>query len=190
MSTTKRLALALLFFLSLLVVSAGAQEVSRFEVMGGYTYWRYDSPKLGFADNSMLSGGKAALTFNLTPNFGVVGEVGGGWGSPIRAYSALAGPQLSFHRGNATIFVQGLFGKGKTHVETYGPATSSGRAYSAGAGVDWNINRRFSWRALQVDYFNTHSFDTSENNLRVTTGIIFHFGGRMSIRKREKLPEP
>jgi len=54
-------------------------------------------------------------------------------------------------------------------------------ATAFGAGVDWNVRDRFSIRPLQFDYLLTHLPEISngnnqtQNNLRVSTGIVFHF---------------
>jgi hypothetical protein len=49
-----------------------------------------------------------------------------------------------------------------------------------GGGVDFKVSHRFSIRAVQVDYLMTHfnEFGTgaqNQNNLRVSTGFVFHF---------------
>ena len=49
-----------------------------------------------------------------------------------------------------------------------------------GGGVDFKLSHRFSIRPVQVDYLMTH-FDElglgaqNQNNLRVSTGVVFHF---------------
>jgi hypothetical protein len=50
-----------------------------------------------------------------------------------------------------------------------------------GAGVDWNVRDRFSIRPIQFDYVLTHlpevtgGNNQTQNNLRVSAGIVFHF---------------
>jgi outer membrane immunogenic protein len=51
---------------------------------------------------------------------------------------------------------------------------------TVGGGVDVKISRRFSIRPAQVDYLLTrfNEFGTgaqTQNNLRVSTGVVFHF---------------
>ena len=56
-------------------------------------------------------------------------------------------------------------------------------AMAAGGGLDIPFGRHLAIRALQAEYVLTR-FDRSDgssatqNNLRVSTGIVFRFGGR------------
>jgi hypothetical protein len=192
MSMTNRLALAvppLLLLAFLTDLPSLAQEVPRFEAFGGYSHLRFESTTLGFADNSNLNGGKIGLTFNLTPYFGVVGEIAGGWGSPLKVYDGLVGPQISYRKRKATFFGQVLFGKAKTHVNINGPATSSGRAIAFGGGVDYPVTSRFSVRLIHAEYLNTYTFQLNQNNLQLSTGLIYQFG-HVKVHKPQKMPPP
>jgi hypothetical protein len=168
---------------------SSAQEVPRLQVFGGYSHLRFDSTKLGFADYSNLNGGKIGLTFNVTPYFGVVGEVAGGWQSPLKVYDGLVGPQLSYRKWKGTVFGQVLFGKAKTHVNINGSATSSGRAVAFGGGVDVPVTPHFSVRLIQAEYLTTHTFQTDQNNLQLSTGLIYQFG-HVKVHKPPKIPSP
>jgi hypothetical protein len=49
-----------------------------------------------------------------------------------------------------------------------------------GAGVDFKVSRRFSIRLLQVNYLMTRFNELglgaqSQNNLRVSSGVVFRF---------------
>jgi hypothetical protein len=65
----------------------------------------------------------------------------------------------------------GLFATGNSHTAF---------ASSFGGGVDWNVRDRFSIRPLQFDYILTHfpegtiGNNQTQNNLRVSAGIVFH----------------
>ena len=53
-------------------------------------------------------------------------------------------------------------------------------AMAIGGGVDFKVSHRFSIRPVQVEYLMTHfnQLGTSaqkQNNLRVSTGVVFHF---------------
>jgi len=195
MSMIHRLALVVPPLLSLALLTglpSSAQEVPRFQVFGGYTHLRFDSTTLGFADYSNLNGGKIGLTFNLTPYFGVAGEVAGGWGSPLKVYDGLVGPQLSYRKWKGTVFGQVLFGKAKAHVNIVninGPATSSGRAIAFGGGVDFPVTPHFSVRLIQAEYLTTHTFQTDQNNLQLSTGLIYQIG-HVKVHKPQKMPSP
>ena len=43
-----------------------------------------------------------------------------------------------------------------------------------GGGVDYRILRPVAWR-FQGDYVSTHFFSAQQNNVRLSTGIVFRF---------------
>jgi len=44
--------------------------------------------------------------------------------------------------------------------------------------VDIPVTQRFSFRAVQADYLVTNAFNTTQHNLRFSTGLIVRFGKR------------
>jgi hypothetical protein len=49
-----------------------------------------------------------------------------------------------------------------------------------GGGVDANVSQHFAIRVAQVDYLFTDfqdGFTNHEHNLRISTGVVFRFGG-------------
>ena len=80
-----------------------------------------------------------------------------------------------------------LFGKAQNTVhiatQTQNGFESVGRAIAAGGGFDLDVTHRFTFRVVQADYLNTHTFNNSQNNIRVSTGLLVHFG---HIGKRRK----
>ena len=183
--------MAVTIFLALLVLPCLAQDAPRFSVSGGYSYWRLDTRPLGFSGATGLNGGKFAGTFNLTPHFGVVAEAGGGWSPHIKIYDGLVGPRLSFPKGSARFFGEGLFGRAKSHIDTNGGATSSSFIYGAGGGMDYDLTTHFAVR-IEAQYLRTNlKFDQNNvrNNLQFSTGIVYHWG-RVKAHKPKKLPKP
>ncbi len=165
-----------------------AQEGPRIQVFGGYSYLRYDSKPLGFTDSTAMNGGNAALRFNLLPQFGIVGELGAQYGSNLRVEDWMVGPEVTFHHWGVDLFGHALFGKGQTRVELLSDTVkSSGRATAFGGGVDFKLSDRLGIRLIQADYFTTNSFDKTENNLRISTGVLFRWG-TVRTHRRQKLP--
>ncbi len=196
MSAAKRLgfAIGLLFLISgLWTLPSAAQDGPRYEFFGGYSYWRFDSAPLAFRDRPSMNGGTVSAAFNITPNFGVVGQIGGGWSDLLKSYDAAIGPQLSYRRGRMTAFGQVLFGRAKTRLaiagNVNGGESSASSLLSAGGGFDYRLTSHFSVRVAQFDYLRTKAFDISLGNMRVSTGIVYHFG-LVKAHKPEKLPAP
>ena len=57
-----------------------------------------------------------------------------------------------------------------------GGGERGGRRGALGGGVDLDISSRFALRVLQVDYMHTTLFNDKQNNLRFSTGLVYHWG--------------
>ena len=159
---------------------SAAQEITRFDVFGGYSYFRFDSKTIGFANQTNTNGWYAGGAFNIGDSFSVVAEGSGNYGSKLSLYHYMVGPQYSWRFEKSRLFAHALFGKAQDNVSIAQPTRSGfesvGRSFAAGGGYDRDITNRFSWRVVQVDYLNTHVFGVSQNNIRVTTGVVVHLG--------------
>jgi outer membrane protein OmpA-like peptidoglycan-associated protein len=109
-------------------------------------------------------------------------------------YSYMFGPRLSFRgHGRITPFVQVLFGGVHASDVTYSngctgigctPLPAENKfAMTAGGGIDWRLNRHFALRVIQAEYMMTRfenlttGSSASQNDMRLSTGIVFRFGG-------------
>jgi hypothetical protein len=185
-------AAVILFFLFLAVMAASVpslgQVAPRWEFFGGYSYRSFDSQTIGFANRSNLNGWNIEPTFNLTTSWSFAADVSGQYGSQLTVYNFLIGPQYSWRKEKSKFFVHALFGKGQNTVNiktaTRNGFESVGRAVAVGGGYDFDLTPRFTLRVAQADYVNTHTFGVSQNDVRVSTGLIFHLG---HIGRRPKL---
>jgi hypothetical protein len=181
-----------LFYVFLVVVAASAlslgQVAPRWEVFGGYSYRNFDSTTIGYASRSNLNGWNAEPTFNLTTSWSLVADASGQYGSQLTLYNFMVGPQYSWRREKSKFFIHGLFGKAQNtfniKTATRNGFESVGHAFAVGGGYDLVVTRRFTLRAVQADYVNTHTFGVNQNDIRVSTGLVFHFG---QIGRRPKL---
>jgi hypothetical protein len=180
-----------LFFVSSVVMAATSlstgQVAPRWEVFGGYAYRSVDSTTFGFVNRSSLDGFDAEGTFNIKPRWGVTADVGGQYGSQMTVYNFMAGPQYAKRGDKSKFFVHGLFGKAQDRVNITTAISSHvesvGRAIVAGGGYDRDLTPRFTFR-VQADYLRTDTFGTTQNDIRASTGLVFHFG---HIGRRPKL---
>jgi len=184
----------LLAFVALLAVSlfpsaAYAQDTPKFDVFAGYSYVR-ENPSTSGVDGFNLHGGSASIAYNVNHWLSAVADFGGyhsnnilGTGVDGTLSTYLFGPRISYHRDSRiTPFGQVLFGV--AHIGgSNGLAFSTSNnsfAMTIGGGVDVKLSHHFSVRPAQVDYLLTrfNEFATgaqSQNNLRVSTGVVFHF---------------
>jgi hypothetical protein len=173
----------------LLAGLAAAQIPTGGNVYLGYTYY---NTKLSVSSGS-LNGWEGTLEGKVFPLLGIVADITGHYGSqqfpnpaatciiggtcpPLTAnahiYEALFGPRLSVPVGKFRPF--GEFEIGVGHVNTNGFGSDTSFATSVGGGLDYTIVRPIAWR-LQGDYVRTKFFNRADNNLRLSTGIVFRF---------------
>jgi|SRR5579863_6405938 len=182
---------ALLLFTS---VASAQDDSSKAEVFGGYSYLRVN-PGFG-APGLNFNGGSGSLAYNLNDWLGVVGDFGGyhwsGSGVDGNVVSYLFGPKVSMHHGPITPFVHTLFGGAhasgtsaqcstdRVHGEgfiTGGCGSGSANAFSMalGGGVDWNATPHIGVRVIQAEYVLTRFFSNTQNNARISAGVVFRF---------------
>src|SRR5579864_3156141 len=171
-------------------IASAQDEAPKVEVFGGYSYVRVNP---GFNFN----GGSGSFAYNLTPMFGVVGDFGGyHWsqaGVDANVISYLFGPKVALRHGPITPFAQALFGGARISGSSGGCAGVAGRvrpegfiggcgsgsenafAMTIGGGVDWNATSHIGIRLIQGEYLLTHFLSNTQNNARISTGVVFRW---------------
>jgi len=157
----------LVFLVSL---SAHAQGLGdKVELFGGYSYFRTNSPSFN------LNGWELAGQYKITDWLGGVGDFDGHYGSPNGVSSTLNtymfGPQVSWPS-RVSPFAHVLLGG--AHLSSAG-LSESAFAMAVGGGIDTRLVHRIYWRVIQGDYLLTHFGGGREDNIRLSTGIVFKF---------------
>ena len=155
---------------------ARAQDMPRVQVFGGYSYTRFDSKSFGFINNTNLNGYTFSPAYNLFYGFGVVAELSGQYGSTLNFRDLAVGPQLLHSYGNSRFFAHALIGDARTLVQVANTEGDTARAVVLGGGMDRDISPRFAIRVFQVDYIHSTLFNETQNNLRFSTGLVYHWG--------------
>jgi opacity protein-like surface antigen len=191
------------------------------EPTGGLTDLKVDlalhDPTSEFNVTKNFNGWSTEAQYNANHWFGVAADFGGHTGSPFAAFSSsvgglpdesryalLVGPVLTFHtKTKLTPYVHALFGVERVHLAAStltgyaNPASSVSTTYNdftvaLGGGIDYRINRRFSIRGGQVEWyrtaldlssfynsaFNTFEFDglsIKQRNIRFSSGVVVKF---------------
>jgi len=184
---------AALGFVCLFSVSARAQGTStpltRIDVSAAYSYVNAGAADSGGTFN--VHGGSGSVAYNLNNWVGLAADVGGYHFTTLPAgldsnmYTYLFGPRFSFRNsGRITPFAQVLFGGGRVNASSGGiQAGENGFATAFGGGVDLPLYRHISLRVLQADYLLTrfprnNGSTATQNNIRISTGLVIHFGSR------------
>lgn len=164
--------LILALCLSCLSTFAQPRPTPVVDLSGTYSYVRFSSTKSNF------NGGSLSLAVNPNNWLGLVADFGG-YHEAVKSgfessnlISYLFGPRVSYRRDERiTPFAQVLFGG---TYDTY--VGRSALAMTAGGGFDVNIDPRVSLRLVQAEYFMTRFGQQTQNNVRISAGLVFHFG--------------
>jgi hypothetical protein len=185
-------ALALVIF-ALSAANAAAQTAGN--VYFGYSYFNTDvAPSRGG-----LNGWQGTVEGKLIPLVGIIADFTGEYGSlalgqicPVtplqppggggggcatfnastQEYNVLFGPRVGKTIGKFRPFVE--FEVGVAHVSSPSSDSSTSLGTAFGGGVDYKIFHAFAWRG-EADYVHTSFFSTGQNNVRLSTGIVFRF---------------
>ncbi|HYM75446.1 MAG TPA: outer membrane beta-barrel protein [Candidatus Dormibacteraeota bacterium] len=183
--------LAVAFFLCLCLTGmANAQIPTSGNVFVGYSFENTNWSGL----NSTLSrpnlhGWEASLEGKVFPHIGIVTDFSGHYGSqhfteftpngPVvvnvtgHEWEALFGPRLSVPVGKVTPFGEVMVGI--AHINNGGISNSNTSfATAIGGGLDYRLVRLIALR-LEGDYLRTRFFSTTQNDLRLSTGIVIRF---------------
>ena len=190
----KRLALLCGAMLLFAGIASAQSDTPKAEVFGGYSYLRVN-PGSG-APGINANGGSDSFSYNPNAWLGIVGDFGGYHASPFgvsaNVISYLFGPKVAFRRGSVTPFVQALFGGARISANGGGCAgtlskvrpqgiigcgsgSTNAFATALGGGVDWNATPHVGIRLVQAEYVMTRFFSATQNNVRVSTGVVFRW---------------
>ena len=181
--------LSFLVLIALAPLTASAQETPRAELFIGYSYLHLDdgmSKKLGFLfpTGGSANGWNVSIDGNVNRWLGLVADFSGHYGAirsiDFNRHSFLFGPRISYRDEKFTPFAQVLFGSAHDVVHLAGLASSTATdfAWAAGGGVDLNVSRRVAARLIQIEYAGANSRGLTENNVRISAGLVLRFGKR------------
>jgi hypothetical protein len=128
----------------------------------------------------MYYGWQATLSFRLTTNLSIVGEIGGSHGLfrdtnfTIQRYALLGGMKLSGGEGRMRPFFQVLFGGTRQGGDV---GLANGLALQPGGGADLELNDRFTFRG-QGDYRIMREDGEIYTGYRASGMIIIYLGKR------------
>lgn len=176
-----KLAVVLSFFV---LSSIAAAQVPKGNIFFGYSYVTAD---LNVNDRSNLNGWEGSLEGKVLPFVGIVADLSGHYGSnnfPSSAgtihvngseHNFMFGPRVSTSIGKFRPFVHALIGAGHVSVSTTGfSASDTSLATAIGGGLDYHLFPALAWR-FQGDYLQTRFFSNTQNNARLSTGIVLNF---------------
>jgi hypothetical protein len=163
---------------------------SKTEISGGFTIHRYYEVT---GSTTTMPGWYGDVEHNIIQRWlGAEIQGSGGYKSQgvqgdLQIYTLMVGPTFyPFGHRKITPFAHVLLGEGyywnSIPASTGFPAqvnTHTSFAWAGGGGLDLRISRHLGVRIVQFDYAETKFFSGTvhENDMRVSVGIVYHFGG-------------
>lgn len=158
----------LLGLVFLVTLTARAQD--KVELFGGYSYLRLDS-----SPKANLNGWEISGQYKFSGWLGGVADFSGHYGSisgvSTSLHNFLFGPQISWHA-PVSPFAHILLGGARSSIAG---VSDTAFAVAIGAGIDTRVAPALYWRIIQGDYLATRFGGNTQNNVRVSTGVVFRF---------------
>jgi outer membrane immunogenic protein len=166
---------------------ANNEGISRMEAGANFNYVHANAPP-GQCGCFSLYGGSGTFVFNLTRIWSGVADITmahasnvNNSGQNITIINYLFGPRYT-RRMYSTRYVpyaQILVGGAKENVNIDFKINRQSFAVLGGGGVTTKLKRRWGLNLIEVDYVYTripNAVNNTQNNMRITTGVTYHFG--------------
>ena len=159
------------------------QNMPRLEAFGGVSYLNAGTSGLASRQNVAGFEGSVAIHANRwvagEANFGgyykilTIVNVGN---FAFHDYMAMAGPRFNIRKAffHALVGIDHLAGSANFY-STSGTSSDNSLAGTGGGGVQWNISRHLALRT-SADYVLSRFAGLTQNNIRVTLGVVFEAG--------------
>ncbi len=174
---------------SLLCSAAANAQVPSGNAFFGYSFY---STSLSSIDRANTNGWEATLEGKVLPFIGLVADVDSHYGSQgfpgvcsgngtptacavsgnVTEHNYLFGPRAAISLGKLRPFAEAMVGA--SHVNVSGISSGTCLGTAVGGGLDYKLFTALAWR-VQGDYVHTHFFNNPQNNVRISTGIVFRF---------------
>jgi hypothetical protein len=167
-------------------ISAAQETAPAFDLFGGYSYLKTDAD----LPNRSRHGWEVAGSFHLNRWLGVTLDSSRHWSNEFEdipfstkdsAHIFLIGPTFSYRVPKFSAFAHLLFGAASVRETITDLGETSGEtdfASAYGGGLDWHAGQHWGIRLTQMDYLKTKFANASQNNLRVSAGLVIRFGSR------------
>jgi hypothetical protein len=147
------------------------------------------SPPLAFKLPSMAKGFGTNVAYNFTNNLALEANYGGNWSKYANEGALSIGPKATWRGDGVNFFVHTLLSFNHLAPKN-GVNTSNGVGALLGGGMDLKLWKPVSLRLFEADYewahhnfsevvgpADSHLARPSYNGVRLTTGLVFNFGG-------------
>jgi hypothetical protein len=194
---------AVILFSTAFITVAAAQIPTSGNVFVGYSYLSsaLNKDPIGLdpipGSRASLNGWNGSLEGKVFPLLGIVADLSGHYGSEnflapappscgppgfgcvvnakAKMYSVIFGPRLSVPVGKFTPFAEAMVGVSHINGSASGFSNSNTSfADALGGGIDYRIIHGLGFR-FEGDLLQTRFFSHTQNNVRISTGLVLHF---------------
>src|SRR5713101_7371674 len=180
--------ICLAVFLLTLLAGASFAQLPSGNVFFGYSFL---SAEANTSSRANLNGWEGSVEGKLFPFLSLVGDFSGHYGTEQstqfqspggtgvsvdgKLHSLLFGPRVSVSVRGVRPFAHVLVG-GAWITQSIGSNSVNDASFATavGGGVDFKLAKVVGWR-IQGDLLHTQLFGDTQNNVRVSTGLVFHF---------------
>jgi len=166
--------LVLVLFFS---IAAAAQETPKIEVFGGYSFLDADLSNSSFN----MNGFHVSAAENLNKWVGGMADFSTHYatigGRNINTQAIMYGPRVSYRKIRAiTPSAHALFGAVRGSQGYLGISQADTHfAMGFGGELDVKVSKYVAYRVVQADYLVTRFLNLRQDNIRVSTGLVFQF---------------
>ena len=167
---------------------ANTESITRFETGGNFDWIHANAPP-GQCGCFSLIGGDATFQMNITPRWAGMADVTyahngnvnvNGFAQSISIINYVFGPRYVWRRPSRYVpYGQVLFGGAKENVNFDFTINRQSFAIQTGGGVMTKIKPKIGINIVEVNYVYSripNAVNNTQNNLRISTGVTYHFG--------------
>lgn len=185
------------FLVVFLALASAPKAYSQIELYGGYSHLQLNGtpPNIG----SSANGWNGGAYLHLLGPFGAEADYSNHYGvSPVfpsngstyyvPGFTELYGPRFTLALPKIHPYVHALFGTvhgtaetfslspGPLPIGTFGEVSQNAFGMAFGGGLNVGATRHVWIRLIQVDYIRAQFTNNSQNDVRVSAGLVFRFG--------------
>ncbi|HLJ39964.1 MAG TPA: outer membrane beta-barrel protein [Candidatus Acidoferrales bacterium] len=161
----------------------GLKQGMTVEFTGGFAHTQFNNASA----YPNMNGFFGSVGVNILPWLQLQADASAQYGSVTgantRIYGNHFGPRVFYRPFHSTSFItfgEFLAGGSRLDLNVTSPGgpkfSENGFSFKAGGGLDYHISPHWSVRVFDADYYRTSFLRTNQNNLWISTGIVFTLG--------------
>jgi outer membrane immunogenic protein len=167
-------------------MNGSSDDIPRLQIGANYNYFHANAPP-GQCGCFSFNGGSGTVVYNITPRWAGVADLMLGHannvnntGQNITIFNYLFGPRYTYRSKSRFVpYGQVMLGGAKEDVNIVFDINRNAFGVLAGGGVTTQLKHKFGLTIIEGDWIYTripNAVNNRQNDLRIATGITYHFG--------------